>query len=135
LKFSCFFETFCFNSLLSYIHLHTTGCPTKHDSWWIVFNVFFHDTVLVIYDFLQFYFVKQIFSSNTYLLEINFTIILLSFLVSNNLTNHGRRHFKLFTKCHVSWDTLYIRVKQKDRKGRNYPNFKLSIFLSNLIEQ
>ena len=28
-------------------------------------------------------------------------------LVSNSLTNYGRRHFKLFTNCHVSWDTLY----------------------------
>ena len=26
----------------------STGCPTKHDSLWIVFNVVFHDTVLVI---------------------------------------------------------------------------------------
>ena len=35
---------------------------------------------------------------------------ILSFsLVSNNLTNFEieRRHFKLFTNCHVSWDTLY----------------------------
>ena len=28
--------------------------------------------------------------------------------VSKNLTNYGRRHLKLFTNCHVSWDTLYI---------------------------
>ena len=34
------------------------------------------------------------------------------YLVSNNLTDYGRRHFKLFTNCHVSWDTLYI--KQSD---------------------
>lgn len=31
---------------------------------------------------------------------------LLIFLVSNNLKNHGIRHLKLFTNCHVSWDTL-----------------------------
>ena len=34
-------------------------------------------------------------------------------MVSNNYTNNGRRHFKLFTNCHVSWDTLniqYIRI-------------------------
>ena len=30
-------------------------------------------------------------------------------LVSDNLTSYGRRHFKLFTNCHVSWDTLYIK--------------------------
>ena len=28
-------------------------------------------------------------------------------MVLNNLTNYVRRHFKLFTNCHVSWDTLY----------------------------
>ena len=33
--------------------------------------------------------------------------LLFSF-VSKNLTNYGRRHLKLFTNCHVSWDTLYI---------------------------
>ena len=27
---------------------------------------------------------------------------------SNILSNYGRRHFKLFTDCHVSWDTLYL---------------------------
>jgi len=36
--------------------------------------------------------------------------LLLLFLVSNNLTNYGRRHLKLFTDCHVFWDTLYIWV-------------------------
>ena len=29
-------------------------------------------------------------------------------LVSNNLSNYGRRHFKLFTNCLVLWDTLYV---------------------------
>ena len=29
--------------------------------------------------------------------------LLLFSLVLNNLTNYGRRHFKLFTNCHVSW--------------------------------
>ena len=38
----------CFNSQLKFIHSFSstlsfaTGCPTKHDSWWIVLNVFFH---------------------------------------------------------------------------------------------
>jgi len=27
-------------------------------------------------------------------------------LISNNLTNYGRGHFKPFSNCHVSWDTL-----------------------------
>ena len=30
----------------------------------------------------------------------------------NNLTNYERRHFKLFTKCLVSWDTLYFKKKR-----------------------
>ena len=33
---------------------------------------------------------------------------LLFSLVLNNLTNYGRRHLKLCTNCHVSWDTLYL---------------------------
>jgi len=32
-------------------------------------------------------------------------------LVSNNLTNHGRRHSKLFTNCHGPWDTLYVKIR------------------------
>ena len=31
-------------------------------------------------------------------------------LVSLVSTNYGRRHFKIFSNCHVSWDTLYIYV-------------------------
>ena len=38
--------------------------------------------------------------------------LLFSF-VSKNLTNYRRRHLKLFTNCHVSWDTLYIRYQCK----------------------
>ena len=30
-------------------------------------------------------------------------------MVLKNLTNYGRRHLKLFTNCHVSWDTLYVK--------------------------
>ena len=25
---------------------YDTGCPTKHDSWWIVLNVFFHNLLI-----------------------------------------------------------------------------------------
>ena len=35
-------------------------------------------------------------------------IFFIIFLLLNNSTNYGRRHFKLFTNCHVSWDTLYV---------------------------
>ena len=34
-------------------------------------------------------------------------------MVLNNLTNYGRRHSKLFTNCHVSWDTLYNRTSSR----------------------
>ena len=34
--------------------------------------------------------------------------MLLVFIVSNNLSNYGSGHFKLFSNCHVSWDTLYL---------------------------
>ena len=27
------------------------------------------------------------------------------------LKNYGRRHFKIFTNCHVSWDTLYYPIQ------------------------
>ena len=30
------------DSPLRHVLFYTTGCPTKHDSWWIVFNVFFN---------------------------------------------------------------------------------------------
>ena len=33
-------------------------------------------------------------------------------LATNNLTYYGRRHFKLFTNRHVSWDTLYLPFNQ-----------------------
>ena len=36
--------------------------------------------------------------------------LLLFSLVSNNLANYGRRHFKIFSNCHVSWDTLYYKI-------------------------
>ena len=39
-------------------------------------------------------------------------VLLFSF-VSKNLTNYGRRHLKLFTNCHVSWDTLYHIVSRE----------------------
>ena len=56
--------------------------------------------------FTQIYFtLKSIFYKMTAMLYF----LLFSF-VSQNLTNYGRRHLKLFTNCHVSWDTLYIYV-------------------------
>ena len=34
--------------------------------------------------------------------------LLLFFLATKNLKYYRRRHFKLFTNCHVLWDTLYV---------------------------
>ena len=44
---------------------------------------------------------------------------------------HGRRHFKLFTNCHVSWDTLYLETGliQKQDVSR-----KLDIFKNRILE-
>ena len=44
------------------------------------------------------------------------------------LTNYGKRHAKLFTNCHVSWDTLYgcLWTKTNDLtplQGRLWPRF------------
>ena len=38
--------------------------------------------------------------------------MLLLSLVLNNYTNYVRSHSKLFTNCHVSWDTLYLIQKK-----------------------
>ena len=52
--------------------------------------------------------------------------MLLVSLVSNNLSNYKRRHFKLFTTCHVSWDTLYLNFNTivfKKNEKRNETRF------------
>ena len=37
--------------------------------------------------------------------------MLLVSLVSNNLSNNGRRHFKLFINCYVLWEYEFINMK------------------------
>ena len=37
--------------------------------------------------------------------------LLLFSLVTENLKYYERTHFKLFTNCHVSWDTMY-KIKE-----------------------
>ena len=37
-------------------------------------------------------------------------MLLVSF-VSNNLSNNGRRHFKLLINCYVSWEYEFINMK------------------------
>ena len=53
--------------------MQNTECPTKHDSCWIVLNVFFLILYWVLKTFC--YLVKNIFYSNIFYFEINFTII------------------------------------------------------------
>ena len=62
---------------------------------------------------------QRLFAVNKSFAQIHFTlklillkcdsyiIFLLLSLVLNNSPHYGRRHTKLFTNCHVSWDTLY----------------------------
>ena len=93
--------------------MYTTGCPTKHDSKRIVLNVFFlnnnklFDTKQNNKKYFIAYYDKKKFQSKIYLskdfvTEINCKKSVISYKV------HGRRHSKLFTNCHVSWDTLYL---------------------------
>ena len=72
-------------------------------------------SVYFIKDFEDFFqsFVKKYFYSNIFYFEINFTIIHVIFFLFGLLKNYGRRHFKLFTNCYVSWDTLY-RIEDSD---------------------
>ena len=84
----------------------------SHETWQLV-NGFECSIYYIRYwRLLKVYFVNKLFYSNIFYFEINFLkmtamlyFLLFSF-VSMNLTNYGRRHLKLFTNCHVSWDTL-----------------------------
>ena len=89
------------------------GCPTKHDSLWIVFNVFFHIMYYILLTFCSLFsfknlLLKYILLWNQFYYNMadieNFIFFSWG---SNNLTNYGRRHFKVFTNCHVSWDTNF----------------------------
>ena len=89
-----------------------TGCPTKHDSCWKVLNVFFHISYWILKTFCMPFRKKHLFLNYTLLWNQFYNNIIgiqyfSSFsLISNKLTNYGRRHFKLFINCHVLWDTL-----------------------------
>ena len=60
----------------------------------------------------QLFLVKQIFCFIIFYFEINFNItwlpynIFIALWYQTTEHNNGRRHSKLFTNCHVSWDTL-----------------------------
>ena len=51
-------------------------------------------------------------------------LLSLHFLASNNLKNYGRRYFKIFTNCHVSWDTLLLSNILK-KNWRNWNNITI----------
>ena len=86
-----------------------TGCPTKHDSWWIALNVLYYilfntknnnkNTIWELcyskIDFKVKYIQAKDLFNKMYCEKP---------LISN--TVYGRRHLKLFT--HVPWDTLYF---------------------------
>ena len=82
-------------------------------SWWIVLNVFFHILCETKWLFAV-YFVEKIFYSNIFYFKYNCQIIL--FVIRFDIKQLQKlwkktRHFKLFTNCHVSWDTLYLKIK------------------------
>ena len=88
----------------------------SHETWQLVngFECLLTYIVLDIKDFFQFISLTNSFTQIYFTLKSIFykmtamLYFLLFSLVWKNLTNYGRRHLKLFTNCHVSWDTLYI---------------------------
>ena len=87
-KFHLIMSSFFSNYQTIIFSMRHTGCRTKHESWWIVLNVFFHIKYFILKT------TKRCF-------------LLLSLVLKKN---YGRRHLKLFTNCHVSWDTLYVNL-------------------------
>ena len=88
--------------------LRIQGVPrnmTVGELFWMSSSLLPH-TLLDSKDFFKF----KLFLLKKCLTYMNFNVksILLVSSVSNILSNYGRRHFKLFTNCHVSWDTLYL---------------------------
>ena len=98
-----------------------TGCITKYDSWWLVLNVVFYILFYILKTCCGLFcfknlFLKYILLWNQFYRKMTPIQYVLSFsLVSNNFRNYGRIHFKPFTNCHVSWDTLYVLDCRKIR--------------------
>ena len=61
--------------------------------------------------------------------DCHIMLFIILFVIKLNLTNNGRRHFKLFTNCHVSWDTLY----QRKLLERMFPKLKVGYHLSCML--
>ncbi len=85
----------------------------SHKTWQLLnsFECRFTFTVLWYLRLFAVYYIKKLV--HKWILHWNqfyfyMTPIWYFFLVSIKLTNYGRRHFNLFTNCHVSWDTLYV---------------------------
>ena len=89
---SVFHETWQFVNSFECLLPYTALDIIDHCSWFSLKNLLLKYILL----WIQFYY-------DMAGIQI-FYIILLG---SNNLTHYGRRHFKLFTNCHISWDTLY----------------------------
>ena len=93
--------------------MRSTGCLTKHEKLRKVLNVFTMHWIRY-KKLFAIYFVDKIFNSNKFflkliLLEYDYRIIfLIDFFGILHLKNYGRRHLKLFTNFHFSWDTLYL---------------------------
>ena len=95
---------------------HITTYRVSHETWQLVngFECLLSYSILNIKDFFQFISLTNSYTQICFTLKSIFYKItaMLYFLlfpfVSKNLTNYGRRHLKLFTNCHVLWDTLYI---------------------------
>ena len=58
-------------------------------------------------------------------------------LVSNNLIKLWKKTFKLFTNCHVSWDTLSVRMKMGATRIRFLVFYSLEVYITSnsLISQ
>ena len=88
----------------------------------MVLNVFFQIVYQILKTLFQFISLTNFFSQIYFTLKSIFykMTAILYFLffsfVSKNLTNYERRHLKLFTNCHVSWDTLYVLMHLKHLK-------------------
>ena len=105
--------------------MHVQGVPRNMTVGVNSFECLLPYIILDIIDFFQFISLTNSFTQIYFTLKSIFykMIAMLYFLLfsflSKNLTNYGRRHLKLFTNCHVSWDapcTYYFMQWGKQRE-------------------
>ena len=85
-----------------------TGCPTKHNSWWIVLNVVFHTLYKALKTFCSLFLQKKSYSK-LFHFEINFDCHVRYFIILfKELNKLWKMTFKTVYHCHVSSDTLYF---------------------------